>query len=139
MNAVPSGSFTNVFTYLGRGNVTLSIVMTCASTAMCFITTPLAIDWLTAAELPADFHIPFSKTMYPVLVFLLLPMMAGMLDCPAHGTAGNTIFAKWAVRASLVPLTLIVVGSLGSGRIDVTEFGWTIPICYRIVFGTLRS
>ena len=43
MNAVPSGSMTNVYTYLGLGNVTLSIVMTCASTALCFVATPLAL------------------------------------------------------------------------------------------------
>jgi BASS family bile acid:Na+ symporter len=127
INAVPSGSFTNVFTYLGRGNVTLSIVMTCASTAMCFIATPLAIDWLTAVELPADFHIPFSKTIYPVVVFLLLPMVAGMWIARLIPKRRHQ-FANWAVRASLVPLTLIVVGSLGSGRIDVTEFGWRVPI-----------
>ena len=127
INAVPSGSFTNVFTYLGRGNVTLSIVMTCASTAMCFVTTPLAIDWLTAAELPADFHIPFSKTVYPVVAFLLVPMAAGMWIARLIPKWKHQI-ANLAVRASLVPLTLIVVGSLGSGRIDVTEYGWGIPI-----------
>ena len=127
MNAVPSGSFTNVFTYLGHGNVMLSIVMTCASTAVCFAATPLAIDWLTAAELPADFHIPLDKTLYPVLLFLVLPLIAGTLVARfwpkrKHG------FAKWAVRASLVPLAMIVVGSLGSGRIDVTEYGFRIPV-----------
>jgi BASS family bile acid:Na+ symporter len=127
INAVPSGSFTNVFTYLGRGNVTLSIVMTCASTAMCFVTTPLAIDWLTAAELPDDFHIPFSKTVYPVAVYLLLPMAVGM-GIARLIPKWKHEFASWAVRASLVPLALIVIGSLGSGRIDVTEYGWRIPI-----------
>ena len=137
MSSVPSGAFTNVFTYLGHGNLTLSIVMTCAFTAICFVTTPLALDWLTAAELPADFHIPFDKTIFPVLVFLLLPLMGGMLIGQLWNRRKH-VFAKWAVRASLVPLTLIVVGSLGSGRIDLTEFGWTIPILLVVfVFGTL--
>jgi BASS family bile acid:Na+ symporter len=137
INAVPSGSFTNVFTYLGRGNVMLSIVMTCASTAICFITTPLAIDWLTAAELPEHFHIPFSKTVYPVVTFLLLPMIAGMWIARLIPKWKHE-FANWAVRASLVPLTLIVVGSLGSGRIDVTEYGWGIPITIVLfVYGTI--
>jgi BASS family bile acid:Na+ symporter len=127
INSVPSGSFTNVFTYLGHGNVTLSIMMTCASTAICFVATPLAIDWLTAVELPADFHVPFSKTVFPVAAFLLTPMIVGMWIArllPKH----RHKFAKWAVRASLAPLALIVVGSLGSGRIDLTEYGWRVPI-----------
>ncbi len=76
MNAVPSGSLTNVFTYLGHGNVTLSIVMTCASTAVSFVATPLVIDLLTATELPDGFHIPLDLTLYPVILFLLLPLLA---------------------------------------------------------------
>jgi BASS family bile acid:Na+ symporter len=127
INSVASGAFTNVFTYLGSGNVTLSIVMTCASTAICFITTPLAIDWLTAAELPEEFHIPFSKTVYPVVTFLLIPMAGGMLVA-RYFAKWKHHFAKWSVRASLVPLAIIVVGSLGSGRIDLTEYGWGVPV-----------
>ena len=127
INSVPSGAFTNVFTYLGHGNVTLSIVMTCASTAICFVTTPLAIDWFSAAELPNDFHIPFSTTVFPVVAFLLVPMIVGMWIARYFPRRKHQI-AKWAVRASLVPLAVIVVGSLGSGRIDLTEYGWRVPI-----------
>jgi BASS family bile acid:Na+ symporter len=127
INSVPSGSFTNVFTYLGRGNVTLSIVMTCASTAVCFVATPLAVDWFSAAELPDDFHIPFSKTVFPVVAFLLVPMLIGMGIARCFPRHKHQI-AKWAVRASLLPLALIIVGSLGSGRIDLTEYGWDVPI-----------
>jgi BASS family bile acid:Na+ symporter len=137
MNAVPSGSFTNVFTYLGHGNVTLSIVMTCASTAVSFVATPVVIDFLTAAELPADFHIPLDLTLYPVVLFLLLPMLAGMLVA-RFWNKGKHAFAKWAVRASLVPLSMIIIGSLGSGRIDVTEYGWRLPVLLVVfVYGTL--
>lgn len=137
MNAVPSGSFTNVMTYLGHGHVTLSIVMTCASTAVSFAATPLVIDWLTAAELPADFHIPLDKTLYPVVMFLLLPLAAGMLIA-RFWHKGRHAFAKWAVRASLVPLAMIIIGSLGSGRIDVTEYGWRLPILIIVfIYATL--
>jgi bile acid:Na+ symporter, BASS family len=137
INSVPSGSFTNVFTYLGHGNVTLSIVMTCASTAICFVATPLAIDLFSAAELPDDFHIPFSKTVFPVVAFLLVPMIVGMWIA-RYFPRGKHQFAKWAVRASLVPLALLIVGSLGSGRIDVTEYGWGVPIVVgAFVYATL--
>jgi BASS family bile acid:Na+ symporter len=127
INATPSGSFTNVFTFLGRGHITLSIVMTCASTAVCLFATPLALDWLTAAELPDDFHIPLDKTVYPVVLYLVLPLLAGALMArfwPHHKDG----FANWMVRASLIPLAMIVVGSLASGRIDVTEYGLGIPL-----------
>ncbi len=137
INAVPSGSFTNVFTYLGQGHVTLSIVMTLASTAVCFVTTPLVIDWLTAAELPSDFRIPLDQTLYPVLWFLVLPLIAGMLVARFWSKRAH-LFARWAVRASLVPLALIVIGALGSGRIDVTEYGLGIPaLLVAFIFATL--
>jgi BASS family bile acid:Na+ symporter len=137
MNAVPSGSFTNVFTYLGRGNVVLSIVMTCASTVVCFVTTPLLLDWLTAAELPEDFQIPLDKTVYPVLFFLVLPLVAGALIA-RYLSEHKHAFAKWAVRASLIPLALIVVGSLASGRIDVTEYGFGVPALLMLfIYATL--
>jgi BASS family bile acid:Na+ symporter len=137
MNAVPSGSFTNVFTYLGNGNVVLSIVMTCASTAVCFVTTPLVLDWLTAAELPEDFQIPLDKTVYPVVMFLVLPLMAGAMVA-RYWSERKEAFAKWTVRASLVPLAMIIVGSLASGRIDVTEYGFAIPILLMLfIYATL--
>ena len=126
MNAVPSGSFTNVFTYLGHGHVTLSIVLTFASTLVSFIATPLVIDLLTAAELPPSFRIPIEETLYPVFFFLVLPLVAGMLIARFWQKRKHE-FAKWAVRASLVPLAMIIIGSLGSGRIDVTEYGFGIP------------
>jgi BASS family bile acid:Na+ symporter len=127
INAVPSGAITTVFSHLGHGNVSLAIVTMCASTAICFVTTPLAIDWFSTAELPADFRIPFSKTIVPVFAFLLLPMIFGMWLGSVMKKQRH-MFAKWAVRASLIPLSVIVVGSLGSGRIDITEYGWKVPL-----------
>jgi BASS family bile acid:Na+ symporter len=126
INAVPSGSFTNVFTYLGHGHVTLSIVFTFASTLVSFLATPLVIDWLTAAELPENFRVPIEETLYPIFFFLVLPLVAGMLIARFWKKQRHQ-FAKWAVRASLVPLAMIIIGSLGSGRIDVTEYGLGIP------------
>src|SRR5690606_16639784 len=79
MNAVPSGSLTNVYTYLGLGNVTLSIVMTCASTAICFVATPLAVRWFAAGELTDSFTMPVEETLFPIVFFLLLPMLFGAL------------------------------------------------------------
>jgi BASS family bile acid:Na+ symporter len=126
INSVPSGAITTVFSHLGHGNVSLAIVTMCASTAICFVTTPLAIDWFSTAELPGDLQIPFSKTVIPVFAFLLLPMFVGMLIGRAVKKHKH-VFAKWSVRASLIPLSMIVVGSLASGRIEVTEYGWRIP------------
>lgn len=126
MNAVPSGSLTNVYTYLGLGNVTLSIVMTCASTAACFLATPLALEWFAAAELPEGFSMPIKETLAPIIFFLLLPMAGGALVA-CYLPNWKRVLSRWIVRASLVPLTIYIVGSLTSGRIDVTEHGLWLP------------
>lgn len=126
INAVPSGSLTNVYTYLGLGNVTLSIVMTCASTAACFVATPLALQWFAAAELPDGFTMPIGKTLFPIFSFLLLPLIGGALF--AYFSPGRKRrFSRWMVRASLLPLAAYVIGTLTSGRIDVTEYGLDLP------------
>lgn len=126
MNAVPSGSMTNVYTYLGLGNVTLSIVMTVASTAICFVATPLALEWFAAAELPKGFSMPIKETLYPIIFFLLLPVAFGALVA-YYLPQWKQVFSRWIVRASLMPLTMYIVGSLTSGRIDVTEHGLHVP------------
>lgn len=127
INAVPSGSLTNVYTYLGLGNVTLSIVMTCASTAACFVATPLALQWFAAAELPEGFAMPVGKTLFPIFYFLLLPLICGALVA-YYLPAWKRLFARWMVRASLLPLTAYIVGTLTGGRIDVTEYGLDLPV-----------
>lgn len=126
INAVPSGSLTNVYTYLGLGNVTLSIVMTCASTAACFVATPLALQWFASAELPDGFAMPIGTTLVPIVCFLLLPLICGSLVA-YYLPDWKRLFARWMVRVSLVPLTAYVVGTLTSGRIDVTEYGLDLP------------
>jgi BASS family bile acid:Na+ symporter len=126
MNSVPSGALTNVFTYLGLGNVTLSIVMTCASTAVCFVATPLALEWFASAELPEGFTMPVNETLVPIVWFLLCPVSAGALVA-YYLPEWKRTFSKWMVRASMLPLTIYIVGSLTSGRIDVMEHGLRVP------------
>lgn len=126
INSVPGGTLASVFTYLGLGNLTLSIVMTCASTVVCFLGTPLALRWFTSGALPDDFSMPIGKTLFPIVFFLLLPVSFGALIAYLFPERKKQ-FTKWVVRISLVPLSMIVVGALSSGRIDVTDYGLQIP------------
>ncbi len=47
--ALPSGSLSNILTFLGRGSVPLSIAATCASTALCLLATPLVLKVFAGA------------------------------------------------------------------------------------------
>jgi len=133
--AMPSGSLSNVFTHLARGNGALSIAITTVSTLACLATTPLVLRVFAAADLPADFHMPVARVMFEIGVCLLLPLAVGMLVGRYAGRF-RIPFSKWSLRGSLLVLLAIVVGALGSGRLDLKAFGWLSPAAI-VLFGGL--
>lgn len=123
---MPSGAMSNLFTHLGRGNLPLSITLTFASTLACLVFTPWLLPRLAGPLLQGEVVIPVALVTRDVAFYLLIPIAAGMAVrrfCPRQAAS----FSKLAVRASLVVLSVIAVGSLRSGRIDVWEFGWSVP------------
>jgi BASS family bile acid:Na+ symporter len=124
--AVPGGTMSNVFTYLARGNVPLSISLTAVTTLGCLIITPAILRLLMSARLPPDFQMPMAEVAFDIAFVLLLPLAAGMVV----GTLMPSLrgpFSTWCVRGSLVVIGFIVVGSAGAGRIDPLSFGWSGP------------
>jgi len=127
VTAVPSGAVSNILAYSGKGNVPLSITATAASTLTCLFATPLVLRLYAEAHLPADFQIPTGRILLEIVLYLLAPLLLGM----GVGYYAPTIkqqFAKWMIRGSLVALAGLVVGSLASGRIDIGQFGWKVPL-----------
>lgn len=120
--AVPGGSVTNIFTYLARGNVPLSIALTGITTVLCLATTPMILELLVAPYLPVQFEMPAGRIAAEIALTLLLPLGAGMLYLRAFPASAPRL-AKWCVRAALVVIALIVTGALGAGRLDVGRFG----------------
>lgn len=120
--AVPGGSVTNIFTYLARGNVPLSIALTGITTVLCLATTPLILELLVAPYLPVRFEMPAGQIAAEIALALLLPLGAGMLYLRAFPASAPAL-SRWCVRAALVVIALIVAGALGAGRLDVGRFG----------------
>lgn len=124
--ALPSGSQSNIITYLGRGNVPLSITSTCASTAVCLIVTPLVLQVFASQQLPDNFVVPTDKTVWSIATKLLVPLGIGMYfgeSFPHY----KEVFSRWTIRVSLLVLAAIVLGALGGGQIKVFEYGWQTP------------
>jgi BASS family bile acid:Na+ symporter len=124
---MPSGAMSNLITHLGLGNVALSIASTLASMLTCLLVTPLLLQWFGSSTLPADFRMPTGEVIEGILLFLLLPLAGGMLVRTRFPRIWVP-FSKWMVRASVLVLATIVVGSLGSGRIEVLGYGLVTPI-----------
>ena len=135
--AVPGGAFSNLLTFLGRGNVALSISVTVASTALCVVTVPLILELMVSSYLPADFRFPLGRVVLEIGGYLLVPLIIGMLCHRAWPDHAERL-ARFGIRAAVVLLVVIVISSLRSGRIKIPEYGWEPPLII-IAFGTLLA
>ncbi|MCI0638815.1 MAG: bile acid:sodium symporter [Gemmataceae bacterium] len=120
--AMPGGTLAKIFTYFGHGNVALAIVLSVVSTLLTIVTVPLLLRLLTAG-LAEDLDLPIETIIREVILFLLLPLGVSMLLCPRFPFL-RELFATWGVRLGLVIVVIMVVGSLGSGRIEPGAYGW---------------
>lgn len=120
--AIPGGTTSNIFTYMARGNVPLSISITGITTLACLLSTPLILGVLIAEYLPADFTMPTQQIITDIAFMLLLPLLIGMLILRYRADHAGWI-SKWSIRASLFGILLIVVGSASAGRLDTDAFG----------------
>ena len=124
--AMPGGAMSKFFTYFGRGNVALSISLTGVGTLATLFTVPVMINWLAARYIPVEFAMPVGWIMVDVGLFLVLPVVVGML-VGRRWPAQKLRFSKFCVRLGLAVVVVMIAGSLGSGRIRPGQHGWTVP------------
>ncbi|HEM45921.1 MAG TPA: bile acid:sodium symporter family protein [Alphaproteobacteria bacterium] len=83
--ACPGGATSNVFSYLARANVALSLTLTSLSSVLCFATIPFWINLGLALfgggpdGAGAPLRLPVGRTAAQLLVVTLLPVGVGML------------------------------------------------------------
>ncbi|MFK8046841.1 MAG: bile acid:sodium symporter family protein [Halioglobus sp.] len=120
--AIPGGTMSNVFTFLGRGHVALSIAITGVTTVACLITTPMILTVLVSQHLPVDFVMPADQIATEIALILLLPLVLGML-CLQWFPDFAPGLSKVCIRTSVFVILLIIIGASGSGRLDLDRFG----------------
>ncbi len=125
--SLPSGAQSNVLTYLGRGDVPLSITATCASTIVCLVLTPLLLRLLWSFALPGDFSMPVGSIVSCLVWQMLVPLAAGMLVGRWRHQQRMAI-ARRFVQASLAVLGVIIVGAFATGQLAVGRYGWIAPV-----------
>ena len=121
--AIPGGTISNIFTLFARGDIALSISLSAVTTILCLVSTPLVLSLLIGNYMPENFTMPAAKIAFEIALYLLLPLMVGML-VRRYFLQHSETFSKWCIRASLIIIFFIVIGALGSGRLDFVEFGW---------------
>jgi len=120
--AIPGGTTSNIFTYMARGNIPLSISITGVTTLACLITTPLILSLLITQYMPSDFSMPTKKIIIEIALTLLLPLAIGM-GILKYSPNNATWVSKWSIRLSLLGILFIIVGSSSAGRLDLDAFG----------------
>jgi len=135
--AMPGGALAKFFAYFGRGNMALSISLTGVTTLLTLVTVPIMLQLLATRYIPADFSMPVTDVMIDVALCLLLPLVAGVAISRLW-PARHRLLSKICIRIGLAVVIVMVVGSLGSGRIVPSAYGLSAPIAI-ILFCLLGS
>ncbi|MCT2532646.1 bile acid:sodium symporter [SAR92 clade bacterium H231] len=115
--SIPGGTVSNIFTFMARGNVPLSISITALTSVACLVTTPAILDFLISDYMTDSFVMPAQKVAIEIGLCLLLPLALGMAFLkyfPAYAKR----FSAFCIRGSLAGIGMIVIGSLGAGRLN---------------------
>ena len=79
--ACPGGATSNIISHLSGGDAALSVTLTAIISVFAPLTLPLwvntQLDWLALQSL--DIQLPWAKTVLPLLVITVVPLLIGML------------------------------------------------------------
>lgn len=129
--ALPGGLFSNIITYLGRGNVALSVSATALASLTCLVTTSLVLRVVGQTDLPADFHMPTGTILFEIGMCMILPLAVGML-VRRFAVHRHAMIARFFLRLSLVVLVVFILSAIGGGHLRAAEFGWRPPLALLI-------
>jgi len=125
--AMPGGAMSKFFAYLGRGNMALSISLTGVTTLLTLFTVPVMLQLLATQYIPEGFTMPVEAIVIDVALCLLLPVAVGLTVAriwPAH----HRLLSKICIRIGLIVVIVMIIGSLGSGRIRPAQYGFSVPL-----------
>jgi bile acid:Na+ symporter, BASS family len=114
----PGGTASNVVTYLAKGNVALSVLMTMCSTFAAILMTPLLTKWLAGTFVPVDALGLLLSTVQVVL----LPLIIGM---GLHHFAPKVVnyVLPVAPLVSVLTIALICASIIGQSAKAILESG----------------
>lgn len=132
--ACPSGSFSNILTWMARGNVALAVSLTAVSSLLAPVVMPLNFTlyaWLNPETRPLlrAIAIPMGGIMSLVLFVLALPLVAGMLAGQRFPSLASRVDRPLRVVAALAFLALVggaFVANVGLFTARFREFVWLV-------------
>lgn len=122
VGTLPGGTLSNVFTYISRGHVALSIALSACATVLAIGTIPLLLNLLAAEYVPPNFKMPMLEIIREILLCMLLPLAVGMQLIRFGPTIAAPV-SRWSMRLGFLLVVYMVIGSLGSGRVQPSQYG----------------
>jgi BASS family bile acid:Na+ symporter len=128
VSCCPGGTASNVVTFLAKGNVALSVIMTACSTLLAVWLTPL----LTKAYASALLQIDASAMMLSMLGIVLLPIIFGLLLNRYLGSALRPV-KEFSPVISVFVIVLIVAATVGATKPSIITYWKTlIPAVFAV-------
>ncbi len=121
VSCCPGGTASNVVTYLAKGNLALSVLMTMCSTFLAVWLTPL----LTKAYASAILDVDASAMVISMVTIVLLPIMGGLL---LNRYLGKRLVAVKGISpaVSVLVIVLIVSAVVGATKGSIIEHWKTL-------------
>ncbi len=116
--ACPGGTTSNLFAFLGRGDVALSIVLTVAASLVTVVTLPMFTSWALGHCRDSDLvlELPVLRTILTLVVIILVPVSIGMTirhfrqDWAVKGEKLVSVFGLLVLVAVIVMLLVDLGG-----------------------------
>ncbi|ELZ01347.1 bile acid:sodium symporter family protein [Natrialba aegyptia] len=113
LGAAPGGTASNVYTYLGKGDVALSVTVTSVTTLAAPIVMPAWVILFAGEQIQVTFAEMFQEIVFIVVIPVILGFtLRRVLDqyAPTAAKAGLTVFPAISVMA-IVAIVAAVVGA----------------------------
>lgn len=113
----PGGSSSNIFSYIAKGDVTLSVTLTALSSVITIFTIPPIMMFtmnISGFEAVNEIQLPVGKLFIQNIVLVLLPIALGMLvkkSRPKFAEKAKKVLDKMAFPALLLLATIFFIAN----------------------------
>lgn len=119
----PGGTTSNMFSYLAKGNLALSVSLTAFISLVTPVSIPLIAGWFLGSQLgqSTGIELPFLKTLIKLALVTLFPVAVGML-LRHYQQAFCLRNEFWITRIPLAMLLLVITGIILQNRQQMPDF-----------------
>lgn len=124
----PGGNFSNIMTWLARGDLAVSIAMTAASSAAAVVMTPLnfaVYGWLNPATRPllTEIDVSTGVLLQMILLALALPLLLGMLVRHLLPAVADRLMRPMRIAAVGVLVLFVGIAFASNHTVFAQHFG----------------